>query len=76
MNPHKLLKMLITAGIRQAEIARKTGVSRASILHGLRKADWMPSFDVGMKLIVFAKEKGIDVSDAFFSQLEPAEKGE
>lgn len=50
------LLYLLEAGMKQAEIARAVGLSRASINFAVKKTDgsWMPGYDVGRRLVELA----------------------
>lgn len=53
-----ILLELISAGMRQAEIARAVGLSRATINFAVKKqtGPWMPGYSAGRKLVDLAAE--------------------
>lgn len=54
-----ILLELLAAGMRQAEIAREIGLSRATINFAVKKENgpWMPGYDAGRRLVDLANRR-------------------
>lgn len=61
-----VLLAILAAGVRQAEIARKLGVSRACISDAAKPSDrpWMPSYATGVALLAMLEIEPRDAAGA------------
>jgi predicted XRE-type DNA-binding protein len=61
-----VLLAILAAGVRQAEIARKLGVSRACISDAAKPSDrpWMPSYATGVALLSMLEARPCDAGGA------------
>lgn len=57
MDWEKLIRELMAAGVKQAEIAERCGVSQGSVSDLCRIEGRVPNFDFGTKLIALHKER-------------------
>lgn len=57
MDWKKLIRELMAAGVKQAEIAEKCGVSQGTVSDLLRLDDREPRFDFGTRLVALHRER-------------------